>query len=304
LPGHAGTFNNRGNAYHDKGDDDRAIQDYNEAIRLKPSDPTAFNNRGVAYKAKGDNDRAIQDFSEAIRLKPDYATAFNNRGSVFGATEDNDRALQDYEEALRLRPNYASALHNRGRWYLQKGDLERAIQDYERAIQTYDQAIRTDPKDSLAYFNRSVAQMLAGRTGAASGFRAMIEIVGWNGRRATYSVILGYIAARRDGDGVSATQFLRDADGKLDKSWPYPAVRFLRGDIDDAALLNLATDDAQRTEAHCYVGFVSALSGRRADAVAHHRWVRDHGKHNFYEYALSLAELERLERSTDGDSKP
>ena len=59
-----------------------ALQDYNEAIRLKPDYADAFNNRGIARKAKGDLEGALQDYNEAIRLKPDFAEAFNNRGNV------------------------------------------------------------------------------------------------------------------------------------------------------------------------------------------------------------------------------
>ncbi len=43
------TFYDRGIAYHDKGVYDRAIQDYNAAIRLNPNFAYAFNNRGNAY---------------------------------------------------------------------------------------------------------------------------------------------------------------------------------------------------------------------------------------------------------------
>ena len=38
----------------------------------------AFTNRGNAYERKGQYDRAIRDYTEAIRLKPGYAIAFNN----------------------------------------------------------------------------------------------------------------------------------------------------------------------------------------------------------------------------------
>ena len=41
----------------------------------------AYNNRGVAYGAKGDRDRAIADYNEAIRLDPKFAMAYNNRGT-------------------------------------------------------------------------------------------------------------------------------------------------------------------------------------------------------------------------------
>src|SRR5262244_2068669 len=69
-------------------DYDRAIADYNEAIRLVPADAPAFFGRGNAYASKGDRDRAIADYSEAIRLDPKYAFAFNNRGIAYAIKGD------------------------------------------------------------------------------------------------------------------------------------------------------------------------------------------------------------------------
>ena len=43
-----------GNAYLAKGEPDRAIADYNEAIRIDPEYVLAFNNRGNVYRGKGD----------------------------------------------------------------------------------------------------------------------------------------------------------------------------------------------------------------------------------------------------------
>ena len=74
------TLNNRGNAYHGKGDRDRAIADYSEAIRVDPKHPTSYNYRGNSYFEKGNYDSAIADYTEAIRLNPKYATAHHNRG--------------------------------------------------------------------------------------------------------------------------------------------------------------------------------------------------------------------------------
>src|SRR5205085_2424596 len=103
-------FCNRGNAYQDyKGDYDRAIQDYDQVIRLKPDHFRAFNNRGNAYEHKADYDRAIQDYDQAIRLKPDYPTAFYNRGHAYQHKGDYDRAIQDYDQAVRLKPDDAAA---------------------------------------------------------------------------------------------------------------------------------------------------------------------------------------------------
>src|SRR4051812_7421179 len=70
----AAAFYNRGLAYDNKGQYDRAIEDYDQAIKLNPNDADVFVNRGNAYARKGQNDRAIQDFDQALKLDPNNAT--------------------------------------------------------------------------------------------------------------------------------------------------------------------------------------------------------------------------------------
>ena len=52
--------NNRGNGYAVKGDYDRAIQDFDQSIKLDPTYARPFNNRGVAYLRKGEYDLALK----------------------------------------------------------------------------------------------------------------------------------------------------------------------------------------------------------------------------------------------------
>jgi tetratricopeptide (TPR) repeat protein len=59
-------FNNRGNAYSDKNDYDRAIADFNQAIRLDPKYAFPHDGRGKAYYAKNDLNHAFADFDEAV----------------------------------------------------------------------------------------------------------------------------------------------------------------------------------------------------------------------------------------------
>ena len=75
-------YANRGDAWDDKGDQDRAIADLTEALRINPNYARAYNIRGVIYRNRNDVNRALADYTEAIRADPKYALAYMNRGNV------------------------------------------------------------------------------------------------------------------------------------------------------------------------------------------------------------------------------
>jgi len=86
----------------DLGQQQQAIQDYDEAIRLKPDDAVAYNDRGIIYGTLGQYQRAIKDYNEAIRLKPDNAAAYNNRGAAYLMQKNNYLGCSDLLKACAL----------------------------------------------------------------------------------------------------------------------------------------------------------------------------------------------------------
>jgi tetratricopeptide (TPR) repeat protein len=276
-------------AWKEKGELDIALKDFNEAIRLDPEAACWRLDRGVVWYDKKEYDKAIADYDEAIRLDPRYARAFNNRGFARHAKKEYDKAITNYDEAIHLDPKDPLAFHNRGLAWSNK-------QEFDKAIQNYDEAIRLDPKHAFAHFNRAVAQMLTRRPQAVRGFQALIDLQGWKGELAPYAVVMGHFAARQGREETAAKRLLADSAGKLTEDWPYPAVRFLREEIDEGVLLGLATDADKRTEARCYLALDHVLKGRKNEALVHFRWVKEHGTVSFTEYTIALAELERLER--------
>jgi tetratricopeptide (TPR) repeat protein len=155
-PKYERAYHNRGNAWSDKGDLDRAIADYDQALQRDPKDAAPYNNRGIAWKAKGDLDRAIADYTEAIRLDPKDSDPYNNRGLAWKAKGDFDRAIADLTEAIRLDPKYERAYVNRGIAWSDKGDLDRAIADLTEAI-------RLDPANADYFNSRCWGRALVGK---------------------------------------------------------------------------------------------------------------------------------------------
>ena len=102
-------------------DPDRTIRGCTTAIGRKPVAP-AYNNRGTAYDDKGDYDRAIADFSKAIALDPKYVNAYYNRGVSYQHKGNRDQAILDYTKAIAVDPKFVPAYVNRGNVYDGKGD--------------------------------------------------------------------------------------------------------------------------------------------------------------------------------------
>ena len=144
------TFTNRGLAYEQKGDYDRAIEDHTRAINLAPNLAPVFANRGSAYSRKGQQDRAIEDYNHAVRLDPDNAEIINERGLLYSIKGDYDRAIKDHELAIQLDPDLSLAFAGRGYTYHRKGD-------YDRSIRDYNEAIRLGQKDMQVFLNRGHA---------------------------------------------------------------------------------------------------------------------------------------------------
>ncbi len=71
-------FLNRGNAYDDKGQLDRALQDYDRAIKFDPKNAKAFYHRGIAYEQKRQYARARS------RLCPERNMELSYTGFVIG----------------------------------------------------------------------------------------------------------------------------------------------------------------------------------------------------------------------------
>ena len=146
----ATAYFNRGIAYPPQGDLDRAIADYDQAIRLDPNNASAYNNRGIAGFQKGDYDHAIADYNQAIRLDPSLAAAYNNRGDAWRARPTSSRA-----PPISIAP---SSCRRSSRWPMTTARWSPTQkQDYDRAIADFDNAIRLDPANAQAFTNRGNA---------------------------------------------------------------------------------------------------------------------------------------------------
>ena len=118
----ADTYYQRGLVYLDKAGKnpkqaaaflDKAISDFDQAIKLNPTAAGHFVGRASAYMYKEEFKPAIADFTEAIRLSPGDEYTFLHRGIAYHSVNEPDNAISDYSEAHRINPIDVNPLINR-----------------------------------------------------------------------------------------------------------------------------------------------------------------------------------------------
>jgi lipoprotein NlpI len=91
----------------DESDLDRAIGDFDAAIRLDPRSVKALSGRATAFKAKGLMDRAMADYTEAINLDAKRFIPLFGRGQLLLYRGAFAQARSDLQQALSLAPESA-----------------------------------------------------------------------------------------------------------------------------------------------------------------------------------------------------
>ncbi len=132
-------WNTVGMAYVNRGEQQKAVEAFEEAIALDGDYPVAYNNLGNVYFfdfRKTKNPRAYQNalnsYKKAIELDPEYGIAYNGLGGAYLLAGDFDGAIFCLEKALKLNPGLGYALYNLGHAYLLKGDIVKALDCFER----------------------------------------------------------------------------------------------------------------------------------------------------------------------------
>jgi tetratricopeptide (TPR) repeat protein len=192
---YADDFFNEGAMWYQKGEYDRAVDEFSKALEMSPSGEreiyVIYYNRGLAYYKNRDYDKAIEDFTKSIQLTPGerskrkpvaelYDTwmevkppspkikyeLFNvhkARGDAYYYKEAYKKAIDDYSLALQYgeqRKELPSVYESLGWAWFQKGDFDKAIDEFTTAL-------AFNPRLAQCYFGRARAWAEKGNPEAA-----------------------------------------------------------------------------------------------------------------------------------------
>jgi tetratricopeptide (TPR) repeat protein len=134
-----------------------AINSFNEAIKLDPTQPAVYARLGDSYRELKKYDEALQAYDKAIELEPSNTNLLTNKGVVLNKLGKTKEAQKIFKEAADKNPTGgAQSLYNLGVTMLNDSKMEEAANAFR-------QAIAADPDYSEAYFR--LGQCLSGDVG-------------------------------------------------------------------------------------------------------------------------------------------
>ncbi len=236
---------------------------------------------GKTYLEKQDFDMAIQEFNEALRLKPGDDTALIDRGTAFNEIDKYDKAIADFSKVIKGSRQSYLAYNNRGVSYLRKGLYDNALSDLDRAMKIEP----VQPFAYLNAAGAALCAGKGGQT--ADKLNAWLSKSDWRDKLTMHGAILTAFCYRQARDNSAAEKLIKTGLSRGDKfAWPYPAIEYLSGKINKEKLMEAAEDSAYDfTQAKCFLALESILKKNdMKSARAHLDWVTKHGVRNSVEY--------------------
>jgi tetratricopeptide (TPR) repeat protein len=115
--------------------ENKALKEFDTAIKLDATKWKAYHNRGVSNGALGNDQKAIADFDKVIELKPDFHLAYFNRAELRRQSGKFEEAIADYSQAVTLAPDDPMPLVGRAMASAHLGQDESAFSDYTAAVE-------------------------------------------------------------------------------------------------------------------------------------------------------------------------
>ena len=117
-----------------EGVEDWAVQSYQKAAELEPTNPYIWTELGRIYLVQEKKDKAKEQFQKALDLKSDYAPAHFQIALIYIEEGKEDEAIEKMETATQAAPFDIGLSFQLGVLYYQADMFEEAETEFERAI--------------------------------------------------------------------------------------------------------------------------------------------------------------------------
>lgn len=141
-----------GAAYYGRDEDDKAIAEFNETIKIDKDFAPTYNLLGYAQYEKGDYAKSEEAFKNYIRLLPNDPNPYDSLADLYTKMGKHADAIKNYEKAVELNPMFEFSQRKIGDNLVFTGMYDEARDAYRKAME-----MGTTPSDRLVDMGRIAA---------------------------------------------------------------------------------------------------------------------------------------------------
>ena len=197
---------------------------------------------------EGKYEEAIDQLDQAIEQDPNSKNAYVLRGTSYDSIGQYDQAMADYTRAIEIDPEFVAAYNNRGSVYI-------TLEQYEKGLPDLNKALELNPENANSYYNRAIIHTFLGKPAEViSDAHAYLDVEGCKDPRGQNMIILSLFAFRELGKFEEGKNFLTNTSAQCNAEvWPYPVLRYLKGEITAEELETQAKNEQQKADAKTFI---------------------------------------------------
>ena len=127
--------NNLGDLYFRRGELEKAVEEFQTAIKLKPNYGDACHNLANVYREMGQDDLAIENYRKALSFNPRLWQSYQNIAGIYFAQKNAPLAKENMEKAVAINPQSAELHANLGLVCLKLGESQKAKEEFLKALE-------------------------------------------------------------------------------------------------------------------------------------------------------------------------
>ena len=123
-----------GHIFHLLGDTN-ALTYYNNALKIKPSDPMVLYNKALFYQSIFEWNKSLEAYSKLHNVSPFHSSGHYNLGFIHMELKLYDVATNNFSDAIYSDSDFYEAYYSRGICFENLGNIAQAESDYKRAVE-------------------------------------------------------------------------------------------------------------------------------------------------------------------------
>lgn len=256
----------------DKAQYDKALALADRAVKIDPQNTTALIARGTCYAFMQQKDKFEAGLAAAQKLSPKDGKVLALKGYVYLSTHETDAALNNLIEAKKLNYSTPQLYAAMSTAYLLK-------ENFDDALSSINEAIRLSPADADLYNTRSLSYLVMGKPeNSLSDANRYLETTEWKGAHTVDCFLRVYMLSKQIANEIEAGKALDQAGKSFTPEQPeHRLLAYLKGEMDDAALLAAARGAEEETNSHAWIGIKCSIAGDKDKALSELGTVRASG---------------------------